>query len=302
MDPLPGPVVQPEWLRSRLEEEPGLAIADVRWTLGGSSREVFERGHIPHAVLIDADLDLAAPPFRGPGRHPLPSPEAFARTMMSSGIGDETPVVVYDDARGSIAARLWWMLDAIGHRVALLDGGLEGWKGPLETGLGRAPGPASFSAWPWPGASIANAAAVLAALEDPDPDAVVVDVRTPERYRGEIEPLDPVAGHIPGARSASWTGSLDPRTGRFMPAEPLRARWLELGISDAAQVIAHCGSGFTACHAILSLRLAGFGRARLYEGSWSDWVSDPSRPVATGAETGKMPSGPSAHSQVDRVN
>ena len=282
MESFPGPVVAPEWLRAEQREQLGqsLVVADVRWVPDGSARHAFERAHLPGAVLIDADLDLAAPPFEGPGRHPLPSPDAFARAMSRAGIGDETPVVAYDDARDSIAARLWWMLDAIGHPVALLDGGLEAWDGERETGPGHLPAPATFTARPWPRDAIADAAAVQAALGDAT--ATVVDVRAPERYRGDIEPFDPVAGHIPGARSAPWAGNVDPETGRFLTAEAMRARWSRLGIDDAAGVIAQCGSGLTACHSIVSMRLAGLGRARLYDGSWSDWVSDPSRPVATG--------------------
>jgi thiosulfate/3-mercaptopyruvate sulfurtransferase len=241
---------------------------------------VFELGHLPGAVLIDADRDLAAPPFDGPGRHPLPSPEVFAAAMSRAGIGDETPVVAYDDARGSIAARLWWMLDALGHPVAILDGGLDAWDGPRETGPGRIPEPAHFTARPWPRDRIADAVAVQSALADPA--LRVVDVRAPERFRGEVEPLDPVAGHIPGARNAPWADNVDPETGRFLGNAAMRARWSRVGIDDASQVVAHCGSGLTACHSILAMRLAGLGQARLYEGSWSDWVSDPSRPVATG--------------------
>jgi len=286
MDPFPGPLVEPEWLDARLQEGSDLALADVRWVPGGTAREVFERGHLPAAVLIDADLDLAAPPFAGPGRHPLPSPEDFARSMTRAGIGDETRVVVYDDARGSIAARLWWMLDVIDHPAAILDGGLDAWEGGIETGPGRVPAPSTFTVRPWPRARIADAEAVRAALGSPDEHALVVDARAPERYRGDVEPIDRVAGHIPGVRSAPWAGNVDERTGRFLAPEELRQRWSELGVSDAEQVIAHCGSGLTACHAILSMRLAGLGRAHLYEGSWSDWISDPARPIVKGDEAG----------------
>jgi thiosulfate/3-mercaptopyruvate sulfurtransferase len=282
MDPFPGPVVAPEWLRARLGKAADILIADVRWVPDGTARAVFERAHLPGAVLIDADRDLAAPPVEGPGRHPLPTPEAFARSMMRAGIGDGTLVVAYDDARDSIAARLWWMLDAIGHPVALLDGGLEAWDGETETGPGRVPEPAVFTPRPWPRDAIADAAAVQTALADPA--ALVVDVRAPERYRGDVEPFDAVAGHIPGARNAPWAGNVDPQTGRFLAPDAMRSRWAQLGVEDAGRVIAQCGSGLTACHAIVSMRLAGLGRAHLYEGSWSDWISDRSRPVATGAD------------------
>jgi thiosulfate/3-mercaptopyruvate sulfurtransferase len=280
MDAFPGPVVEPEWLRARLDQGTELVVADVRWVPDGSARKVFERGHLPGAVLLDADRDLAAPPFDGPGRHPLPSPEMFAATMMRAGIGDGIPVVVYDDARDSIAARLWWMLDVIGHPAAVLDGGLDAWGGPTETGPGLSPEPATFTARPWPGDRLADAAKVQAALGDAG--ALIVDVRASERYRGDIEPFDAKAGHIPGTRNAPWTGNVDPETGRFLSVAAMRARWSELGVDDADRVIVHCGSGLTACHTILSMRLAGLGQARLYEGSWSDWISDPVRPIATG--------------------
>ncbi len=257
-----------------------MAVADVRWVPDGNAADAFERGHIPGAVSIDADRDLAAPPFQGPGRHPLPEPDAFAATMARVGIGDATPVVVYDDARGSIAARLWWMLDVLAHPAAALDGGLDAWDGPLETGPGGNPAPVDFTPAPWPRDAVVDATAVGDALRDAT--ATVIDVRAAERYRGEVEPFDPVAGHIPGARSAPWTDSVDPATGRFLGPEAMRERWAKMGLDDADRAIAQCGSGLTACHAILSMRVAGLGRARLYEGSWSDWVSDRSRPVATG--------------------
>ena len=280
MEPFPGPVVDPEWVKAQPRD--AFVIADVRWVPDGTARRAFEQGHLPGAVLIDADRDLAAPPFDGPGRHPLPTPEAFAAAMSRAGIGDETPVVAYDDARGSIAARLWWMLDVLDHPVAVLDGGLDAWDGPRHEGPGRIPEPARFTARPWPRDLIADAAAVQQGVTDPG--AQVVDVRASERFRGEVEPLDPVAGHIPGARSAPWTDNVDPATGRFLGEASMRARWSQMGIDDAAHVVVHCGSGLTACHSILAMRLAGLGRARLYEGSWSDWVSDPARPVATGYE------------------
>jgi thiosulfate/3-mercaptopyruvate sulfurtransferase len=277
MDPFPGPLVDAAWLSAHHD---GVVVADVRWVLGGTAREAFELRHLPGAVSIDADRDLAAAPFDGPGRHPLPSPQAFAASMARAGVGDDTYVVAYDDARGSIAARLWWMLDVIGHPVAVLDGGLEAWNGPTETGAGHAPAPVGFTSTPWPRDALADAGLVDEARLDAA--SLVLDVRAAERFRGEIEPLDPVAGHIPGARSAPWTDSMDADTGRFLGPERMRERWAGAGVDDAGRVIAHCGSGLTACHAILSMRVADLGRARLYEGSWSDWVSDPSRPVATG--------------------
>lgn len=278
-------LVSSSLLRSNLGA-PDLVVVDVRWVPGGSARESFELRHIPGAVFLDADVDLAAPAFKGgPGRHPLPSPARFAMTMSRAGIGDETRVVACDDAQGSLAARLWWMLDAIGHpAVAVLDGGLDAWGGPWETGSGSPRVAADFTARSWPKELIADADDI--AIGPGQGVGLVLDARAPERYRGEIEPLDPVAGHIPGARNAPWAGNVDPASGSLLEPADLRKRYLDLGVDGVRDVIVHCGSGLTACHDILAIRLAGLGGSRLYEGSWSGWVSDPSRPVATGPDTG----------------
>ena len=292
---LPDIVVTPEWLLGRLGSElrppDGLVIADVRWKPGASVRDAFVQGHLPGAVSIDVDVDLARPAFDGPGRHPLPSPEAFAHAMGSAGIGDEDLVVVYDDAGGSVAARLWWMLHVTGHRAALLDlPSLETWTaigGAWDTGAGSpSPEPASFGARPWPRERIADADDVRASLIRGT--GIVVDARAGERYRGEVEPIDPVAGHIPGAVSAAWIGNRDPQTERLLAPAALRSRYAELGVRDGASTIASCGSGVTACLAVLTMERAGLPGARLYEGSWSDWTHDPSRPFATGVEPGTM--------------
>ncbi len=277
---LPGPLVSPEWLAEHLGE-PGLVVADVRWVRDGSSRAAFEAGHIAGAAFLDADDDLSAI-GEGPGRHPLPTPEAFARTMASVGVGDDDAVVAYDDAGGSHAARLWWMLDAIGHRAALLDGGLGAWDGPRGAG----PWPAAaasvpFTARPWPADRVADADAVIAALGTDG--MVVLDARVGERYRGEIEPIDPVAGHIPGARSAPWSDNLDASTGRFLASLELRELYERRGVRTGDDAIVYCGSGLTAALDLLAIRVAGFGAdGSLYGGSWSGWIEDPSHPVATG--------------------
>jgi thiosulfate/3-mercaptopyruvate sulfurtransferase len=278
---LPGPLVSPEWLAEHLGE-PGLVVADVRWVRGGSSRDAFDAGHIPGAVFLDADDDLSAI-GDGPGRHPLPTPEAFSATMARVGIRDETNVVAYDDAGGSCAARLWWMLDSTGHAVALLDGGLQAWDGTVETGPGeRGVTVAPFAPRPWPSDRLVEADEVAAALAS---GSVVLDARARERYRGEVEPIDPVAGHVPGARSAPWADNLDPSTGRLLPADRLRQRYEALGVRTGGDTIAYCGSGLTAALDLLALKLAGFERdGRLYGGSWSGWIEDPTRPVATGDE------------------
>jgi thiosulfate/3-mercaptopyruvate sulfurtransferase len=275
---LPGPLVSPEWLADHLGAA-GLVVADVRWLPDGSAADRFVEGHVAGAVSFDLDRDLSSPPGAGPGRHPLPPPEAFAATMAAAGIGETDAVVACDDAGGSIAARLWWMLAVTGHRAAVLDGGLAAWTGPVETGTGGRREPAAFTARAWPKDFVTDADGVARSLKDRS--AILIDARAPERYRGEVEPIDAVAGHIPGARSAPWAGNLDPETGRFLSPDDLRARFERIGAAGRP-VIASCGSGTTACHDVLALQLAGLGPTILYEGSWSDWSGDPSRPVATG--------------------
>jgi thiosulfate/3-mercaptopyruvate sulfurtransferase len=279
-------LVSPAWLSGHLKH-PGVAIVDVRWSPKGgitATRREFEDGHIPGAGFMDVDRELAGRPFAdGPGRHPLPDPEVFAEKIATMGIDDEMFVVAYDDQRGSLAARLWWMLWVTGHQVSLLDGGLEAWTregGSLEWGPAKPKDRALFTAVPWPMDRIVTASAVESTVRSGS--AAVLDARVNERYRGDVEPHDPVAGHIPGARSAPWDMNLD-ADGMFLEPDVLRARYEALGVTgDAA--ISYCGSGVTACHDLFALRYAGFGDARLFEGSWSEWVRDPERPVATGPD------------------
>jgi thiosulfate/3-mercaptopyruvate sulfurtransferase len=281
---LPGPVVDEVWLRRGMED-PSLVVADVRWYPDGSGRARFEEGHIPGAVFVDVDSDLASSKTKESGRHPLPSPEAFAEAMERAGIGEEEPVVAYDDAGGSNAARLWWMLAVTGHQAAVLDGGLQAWKGPLGSGPSKPrPGGARFTPRQWPRERIVDAGTVDRLRRDSG--ALVLDARAPERYRAESEPIDPVAGHIPGARNAPWSENLDPRTGRFRSPEDLRRRYEARGVEQGRQVVAYCGSGVTSCHDLLALELAGIRGAKLYVGSWSEWITDPSRPVAEGSQPG----------------
>ena len=252
-------------------------IADVRWKPGASVREAFGQGHLPGAVSFDVDVDLARPAFDGPGRHPLPSPEAFAHAMGAAGIGDDDFVVAYDDAGGSVAARLWWMLHVTGHRAALLDlpsletldGDRRGVGNRRGLRLRRSPPHSAYD--PGPRERIADAEDVRASLTRGA--GVVVDARAGERYRGEVEPIDPVAGHIPGAVSAAWTGNRDPadRTAPGTRGAPVAVR--RLGVRDGVSTIASCGSGVTACLAVLVMERAGLPGARLYEGSWSDWTA-----------------------------
>lgn len=265
-----------------LAEVRGATLLDVRWQLAtGAQPELYASGHIPAAVFIDLDRDLSAPP--GPeGRHPLPSAEAFEAAVRAAGVNNETPVVVYDDANGLPAARAWWLLRYFGHReVALLDGGLAAWLaagGTLAEGDEAPEHPGNFQARP--GAMAVIDAAQAAELAS---RGLLLDARAPERYRGESEPLDPVAGHIPGARNWPMARSLD-SSGRLKPQSRLGEALAGLRGRDVG---AYCGSGITAAHTVLALELAGIPAA-LYPGSWSEWITDPSRPVATGDEGGPV--------------
>ncbi len=275
MRPVP-PLVSAAWLAERATDA-DLRIVDVRWRLGqpGAGRGLYESGHLPGAVYLDVDGDLAAPPGSGPGRHPLPTPERFAEAMGRAGIGEATRVVAYDDQGGAIAARLWFLLRYFGHETgAVLDGGLAAWAGPLTANAPTFPR-APFTAAPRPELVVDRQTVARGG-------ALLLDARAPERYRGETEPIDPRAGHVPGALSAPFAGNLDGGS-RFLPPEELHRRFAELGAAGGREVVSYCGSGVTACHNLLALDLAGLP-AKLYEGSWSDWSSDPAAPVATGAE------------------
>lgn len=258
-------------------------VLDTRLTsTGPPGLEQYAAGHVPGAVYVDVDDDLAARPGTG-GRHPLPEPHRFVAAMQRAGVRRNSTVVVYDAGPATAAARLWWLLRHYGHDdVLVLDGGLAAWRAagrPVSTGT-TAPAPGDWTGIPGrlPTVDDEEAAALTA-------HGVLVDVRVAERFRGEREPLDPVAGHVPGAVNAPLTEVTDD-LGRFLPAPALRAHFEELlggaGVSPGAPVAAYCGSGVTACQTILALRLAGF-EAALYPGSWSGWITDPARPVATGS-------------------
>jgi len=269
---LPGPLVGVDWLADHVDD-PEVVVADVRWYLDGrSGRAAYDAGHVPGAVFVDVDGDLAVPQPAGTpgGRHPLPTAADFAAAMSRLGIGDASSVVAYDDASGAVAARLWWMLTVTGHDAGVLDGGLAAWPGSLSTEP-AALTPAEFSPRPWPPEHMADAASVAKA-------PLVLDARAAERYRGEAEPVDPRAGHIPGAVSAPFAGNLDP-SGRFLSPGDLRQRYEALG-ADTNETIVSCGSGINACHLALAFAFVGLPPPSLYVGSYSDWVSDPSRPVA----------------------
>jgi thiosulfate/3-mercaptopyruvate sulfurtransferase len=234
---------------------------------------------------MDIEADLSAPRGQGPGRHPLPSPADFAAAAGRAGIGPDTHVIAYDASGGGVAARLWWLLRYFSHeRVSLLDGGWPAWRAggyPTER-VAPAIAPDVFVAVPRPDL-VVDAAAADALRRDPR--ALLLDARATERYEGQVEPVDPQAGHIPGARSAPYAGNLR-EDGTLKTPDELRDRYLALGADAAATIVCYCGSGVTAAHDVLALYLAGRTDALLYEGSWSDWSSDPTRPVATGPETG----------------
>lgn len=280
---LPGPLVDVAWLQ-RAMGDPELVTADVRWYPNRSGREAYQLGHIPRAVFLDMDADLAGPVADDSGRHPLPAPEDFARRMERAGIGEDSVVVAYDDAGGSNAARLWWMLTVTGHRAAVLDGGLAVWGGEIEHGPGSERRGGAFAPRPWPADRVADVDQVNALRRDPS--AVVLDARATERYRGEIEPIDAVAGHVPGAKNAPWAANLDPESGRFLPPDALRPLYQALGVDGERTVVAYCGSGVTSCHDVLALEVAGFRGAKLYVGSWSGWIAGLSRPMAKGPDPG----------------
>jgi thiosulfate/3-mercaptopyruvate sulfurtransferase len=260
-----GPLVTGEWLA---EHAANVRIVDARWYLDGrSGRAAYQGGHIPGAVWVDIDHDLSAPASPEAGRHPLPSPAAFAAALGRLGLAPGLPVVVYDDAGGSIAARLWWMLHVLGEPVAVLDGGLAAWPGDLTTDEPE-PAPVERAAPPWPADRFADADAVAAF------DGAVLDARTAHRYE-HGDDIDPRAGHIPGALSFPWAGNLG-LDGRFRSPDELRERFAEL---PGGGVVAYCGSGVTACHDLLALELAGRADTALYPGSWSQWGADPRRPA-----------------------
>lgn len=248
-------------------------VLDARWNLSGPpGHEEYLAGHLPGAVWVDVEHDLAGPPGKG-GRHPLPAAEVFIAAMRRAGVRNDRPVIVCDGGSTLGAARLWWLLRDLGHPdVWVLDGGFEAWQAaglPVETGEVEVT-PGDFSGEPGQMAQV-EVADILAG------DHTLVDVRTAERYAGHHEPVDPVAGHIPGALNVPAGGSL--REGRFLPADEL-ATHFELVPDDA---VVYCGSGITAAQTVLALALAGRDDVALYPGSWSGWITDPNRPVVTRA-------------------
>lgn len=261
--------------------DPQTLVVDCRFDLArpDAGRAAYLAGHIPGALYAHLDHDLSGPVTPATGRHPLPDPETLARTLSSWGITSQTQVVAYDADSGAFAARLWWLLRWVGHRgVAVLDGGFKAWR---EAGLATSTdiptrSPSEFIARPDRSAWV-DADEVARCLRA---GWRLLDARAPERFAGSVEPIDPVAGHVPGAVNHPLTTNLT-TDGRFLPPQELHARYTasQAGVSDA-QTIAMCGSGVTACHLLLAMEIAGKPGARLYAGSWSEWIRDPARPVA----------------------
>lgn len=282
---LTGPVTASDELLIDVEglaaADPRPTLLDVRWSLaGGPGLAQFIAGHLPEAVFVELDGHLCGPAGDG-GRHPLPDPGRLQDALRAAGVREDHPVVIYDAGNGMSAARTWWTLRWAGHRqVRVLDGGYTAWvsKGQPISNEPSEPEPGDFTVRPgaMPVLDAAGAAALAAG------EGVLLDVREGPRYRGETEPIDPVAGHIPGAVNLPTAGNADDQ-GKLLPPAQLRERFAAAGVRDGAPVGAYCGSGVTSAHTILALHRAGRTDAALYVGSWSDWITDPNRPVALGA-------------------
>jgi len=271
-------------------EDPRWVVVDCRFELADpdAGRRAYEAGHVPGARYGDLERHLSGPATALSGRHPLPDPHDLAARLGDWGIAADSQVVAYDDAGGAFAARLWWLLHWLGHEAAaVLDGGLTAW---LAQGRAVTTNPPRIRARTFAagteGASWVDSDGLLAALGEGG--CRLIDARAPERYRGEHEPIDPVAGHVPGALNIPYARHLDPGQ-RFLPSRTLAELFrAHLGGRRDQPLVAMCGSGVTACHSLLALALAGYRNARLYPGSWSEWIRDPHRPVIQGAEPGSL--------------
>lgn len=279
-----GLLISCEELRA-IADDTSVRIVDCRFSLDDpeAGHAQYLAGHLPNAVFADLDKDLAAPVTATSGRHPLPAPAEFARTLGRLGISNSTRVIAYDQAGGALASRLWWMLRWAGHdNASVLDGGLSRWQGlgfPLESGQEQ-PGLASFEVTP-DEQRVLQTSEIQAALPDVR-NLRLVDAREATRFLGEAEPIDPVAGRIPGALNAPFVTNLH-EDGRWKAADELREQWQDvLGGDLSSPWSVMCGSGVTACHHVLSALLAGLLEPRVYVGSWSEWIRDPARPVSSG--------------------
>ena len=265
-------------------DDPRWVIVDTRHDLmePAKGRKAYEAGHIPGAYFLSVDDDLSGAKTGKTGRHPLPDLATFAARVNELGIGQETQVVIYDDVAGNFAVRLWWMLRWLGHdRVSLLDGGFPLWVQEGRPTSTQVPAARAGSFVPRPRLG-ATVDVHYVERHRQDPAVKLIDARTGERYRGEQEPIDPVAGHVPGAVNRFWKQNLQ-QDGRFKTPSQLRVEYKEfLGSADPANVVHMCGSGVTACHNLFAMELAGLPGGRLYPGSWSEWCADPSRPAAKG--------------------
>ncbi len=277
------PLIATSDLADRLSG-PGWLVADCRFELGRPDAGIaaWRAGHIPGAVHVDLERHLSAPITPSTGRHPLPSPAEFAATLGRLGVGNDTRVACYDAGSGAFAARLWWMLRWLGHdAVAVLDGGFAAWTAEGRPVTAQAPPPrpaTSFVARPRPG-MLLDTEGVVRALADGE---TLVDVRGAERFRGDVEPIDAVAGHVPGAVNLPYSDNLG-ADGRFLAAGEIAEMWRSrAGAAEGHAPVCMCGSGVTACHGLLALEAAGIPGGRLYGGSWSEWIRDPARPVARG--------------------
>jgi thiosulfate/3-mercaptopyruvate sulfurtransferase len=279
-------LISPQQLAAR-QEQPGLVILDCRFALEDTSygQRSYANGHIAGSFFADLERDLSGPVSKGKtGRHPLPDAQALVERLQYWGINQDSDVVLYDDGPGAFAARAWWLLAWLGKRdgVFILDGGLKAWHAaglPLSL---DAPDkkPGHFAGQP-DDSLVLSVEQLQARLEEPE--LTLIDARAEARFRGEVEPIDPVAGHIPGAQCAAFNENLGP-DGRFLPAAQLKQRFAEKLQGRAPEsLVAYCGSGVTACHNLFALCLAGYPLGGLYAGSWSEWITDPSREVATGA-------------------
>ena len=278
-------LISPQALNER-QSQPGLVILDCRFALEDPDYGLrsYAEGHIEGAQFADLERDLSGPVTKGvTGRHPLPDPDELIERLRGWGINNDSDVVLYDDGPGAFSARAWWLLAWLGKRdgVFVLDGGLKAWHAagfPLNLDSVKVPR-GHFDGAP-DNQLLIKAQTLQKRLNDPA--LTLIDARALPRFRGEVEPIDPVAGHIPGAQCAAFNENLD-SSGRFLPVEQLKQRFAEkLGDRSPDELVAYCGSGVTACHNLFALALAGYPLGKLYAGSWSEWINDPQRGVATG--------------------